>query len=223
VSVADLQARFGHVFSDESLLTIALTHRSYSAEFPTELHNERFEFLGDAVLQLVVTDFLFAEYPNLREGKMAKIRASCVSGDALAEIALMLELGESIQLGKGETASGGDRKESILADTMEAMIAAVYIDAGLEQARSVVLRHWSEIIRARALDPGKTDYKTRLQEMLAQRGLQLSYEIVGAGPDHKRSFTAVVLVDGKELGTGVGGSKKEAQQAAAKEALTTAE
>ena len=223
MSIANLQERLGHVFLDTTLLTLALTHRSYSAEFPAEPHNERFEFLGDAVLQLAVTDFLFAEYPDLREGMMAKVRASCVSGEALAEVATALDLGVSIRLGKGESSSGGDRKDSILADTMEAVIASVYLDGGLDAARAVVLRLWIDLIRRRAVDPGRSDYKTRLQEMLAQQGLQPSYEISGSGPDHQRAFTAVVSVAGSAVGTGAGGSKKEAQQAAAKEALSSPE
>jgi ribonuclease-3 len=220
MSVADLQERLGHVFSDTALLRTALTHRSYSAEFPTEDHNERFEFLGDAVLQLSVTDFLFAQYPELREGKMAKVRAACVSGGALVDIAIELGLGASIRLGKGEIASSGHRKESILADTMEAVIAAVYLDAGMPVARKVVLKLWEGVIRDRALSPGQSDYKTRLQELLAQSGLAPTYELTGEGPDHQRTFTALAISEGSAIGRGVGASKKEAQQSAAKDALS---
>lgn len=219
MSTADLQERLGHVFSDTGLLRTALTHRSYSAEFPAEDHNERFEFLGDAVLQLSVTDFIFAEYPELREGKMAKARAACVSGDALADIASQLDLGTSIRLGKGEIASNGRRKDSILADTLEAVIAAVYLDAGMQVARKVVLKLWEGMIRDRALSPGQTDYKTRLQELLAQRGQAPTYELTGEGPDHQRIFTALASSEGGAIGRGVGASKKEAQQSAAKDAL----
>ena len=217
--VADLQDRLGHVFSDTGLLRTALTHRSYSTEFPAEGHNERFEFLGDAVLQLSVTDYLFTEYPQLREGKMAKARAACVSGETLAGIAARLDLGPSIRMSKGEIASDGRSKNSILADTMEAVIAAVYLDAGMQVARGVVLALWENVIRDRALSPGQTDYKTRLQELLAQSGLAPTYELTGQGPDHKRTFTAVVSSEGAVIGQGVGASKKEAQQAAAKDAL----
>jgi ribonuclease-3 len=219
MSVADLQERLGYVFSDTGLLRTALTHRSYSAEFPAEDHNERFEFLGDAVLQLSVTDFLFAEYPEHREGKMAKVRAACVSGEALAGIAAQLDLGASIRLGKGEIASNGRHKDSILADTMEAVIAAVYLDAGMQVAKGVVRELWEGVIRDRALSPGQTDYKTRLQELLAQSGLVPKYELTGAGPDHQRTFTALVSSEGRVIGRGVGASKKEAQQSAANDAL----
>ena len=215
----DLQTRLGHAFADESLLEHALLHRSFAAEGPSGDDNERMEFLGDAVLQLVITDHLYTAFPNLREGTMAKVRAACVNRDELAALALSLDLGSNLALGRGEEASGGRKKASILADAMEAVIAAVYLDAGIEVARAVVLKLWGPLVDARAAEPGKRDYKTRLQEELAARGLRPRYRVTESGPDHAKTFEAQLEVDGKPAGTGEGKSKKEAEQAAAAEAL----
>ena len=215
----DLQARLGHVFADESLLEHALLHRSYAAEGPSGDDNERMEFLGDAVLQLVITDHLYSAFPNLSEGTMAKVRAACVNRDELATLALSLDLGSNLALGRGEEASGGRKKASILADAMEAVIAAVYLDGGIEVAREVILQLWGPLVDARAAEPGKRDYKTRLQEELAARGLRPRYRVTESGPDHAKTFEAQLEVDGKPAGTGEGKSKKEAEQAAAAEAL----
>lgn len=214
-----LQASLGHVFSDPSLLDAALIHRSYTAEHPEVPDNERHEFLGDAVLQLVVTDFLFHHYPDMREGEMAKVRAACVNRIELAAVARRIGLGEHLSMGVGEIASGGRSKDSILADAMEAVLSAVYLDAGLEAGRRVILDHWTELIRAKAQAPGRRDFKTRLQERLATDGLRPVYTVEDDGPDHAKVFRATVSVDGVVLGTGVGRSKKEAQQEAARLAI----
>lgn len=214
-----LEEALGHRFEDRMLLEEALVHRSHTAENPDQTHNERMEFLGDAVLQLVVTDFLYANYPELREGQMAKVRAACVNREELAEVARQIDLGDHIRLGIGEMQSGGNEKASILADTMEAVIAAIYLDAGLEPARSAILGLWTETIRSKATDPGRRDFKTRLQEALAVDGKRPVYRVEGTGPDHARQFTAVVELDGRALGEGSGRSKKEAEQAAARAAL----
>lgn len=211
--------RLGHSFKDMSLLEASLIHRSYTAERPTVPDNERMEFLGDAVLQLAVTEFLYAHFADLREGEMAKVRAACVSGSQLADVAAELGLGSLVKMGVGEAASGGRKKRSILADAMEAVLAAVYLDAGFSVAREVVLAHWTPIIRAKALEPGRRDYKTRYQEVLAAEGKRPEYEVEGSGPDHERHFVATLTVDGVVTGTGEGKSKKEAQQAAARDAL----
>lgn len=218
----DLESALGHTFTDPAILDQALTHSSYASENPGTGFNERFEFLGDAVLQLAVTEFLFAEYPGLPEGQMAKIRAGCVSGSELTSVARELGLGSHLRLGRGEEASGGRDKDSILADAAEALLAAVHLDAGFPVARRVILSLWEARIRARATSPGMLDYKTRLQETLASLGLVPVYEVEGAGPDHAREFSASVKVDGHERGRGQGRSKKEAQQSAAKEAIQTA-
>lgn len=214
-----LQASLGHIFSDPTVLDAALVHRSYTAEHPEIPDNERHEFLGDAVLQLVVTDFLFETYPDMPEGEMAKVRAACVNRVELAEIARKIGLGGHISMGIGELASGGRAKDSILADAMEAVLCAVYLDSGLEASRRVILQHWTDLIRSKAHAPGGRDFKTRLQERLAARGLRPDYEVVDAGPDHAKVFNASVSVEGVLLGAGTGRSKKEAQQEAARKAL----
>jgi ribonuclease-3 len=215
----ELEATLGHSFADRGLLRAALVHRSFVAEHPDEVDNERLEFLGDAVLQLVVTDDLYARHHDLREGQMAKVRAACVNRDELADIARSLDLGKHLILGVGELQSGGRQKSSILADAMEALLAAVYLDAGLAAAARVIMRHWEETIRSKALHPGRRDFKTRFQEILAADGKRPTYDVVGSGPDHARQFVAVVRVDETERGRGTGRSKKEAEQEAARSAL----
>jgi ribonuclease-3 len=215
----DLETALGHRFANRALLDASLVHRSHTAEHPDEPDNERLEFLGDAVLQLVVTDFLYANHGELREGQMAKVRAACVNRDELAAIARSIGLGEHLQLGVGEQQSGGRNKSSILADSMEAVIAAVYLDAGLEAARRCILGLWTDLIEAKALSPGRRDFKTRLQEALAAEGRRPIYVVEGTGPDHDRRFEASVEVEGTVLGVGQGRSKKEAEQEAARVAI----
>jgi len=213
---ARLQLALGWTFVDHGLLDRALTHRSYCAEHGVEASNERLEFLGDSVLGLVVTRFTYEEYPQLPEGELAKLRASVVSADTLAEIAQELDLGGSLRLGKGEDASGGRAKQSILADTMEAVIAAVYLDGGLEPATRLVLALLEPRIREQATGPGEQDYKTRLQELAARRCDQLPrYQVRHEGPDHSKRFFAAVYLRNEEYGAGEGRSKKMAEQAAA--------
>ncbi len=214
-----LEDRIGHEFSDPALLRLALTHRSVSSDDPARNDNERLEFLGDAVLQLVITDLLYESYPQLAEGQMAKVRAAVVSRGTLAEVARFLDIGGHVELAPSEEATGGREKDSILADTVEAVIGAIYLDGGLEPARRVVLDLWSDRVAERSKEPGVKDYKTRLQELVARDGWRPVYEVEGAGPDHDRRFTAKVTVDGKEYGTGEGRSKKEAEQEAAARAL----
>lgn len=214
-----LEESLGYRFRDQSLLRRAVVHRSYSAERPDEPSYERLEFLGDAVLQMVVTEFVFTEYPDLEEGHMAKVRSASVSGNELALLAAQLELGPHLLLGKGEEASGGRSKSSILADVVEAVLAAVYLDGGLKAAREVILGLWEQRIRVWARQPGRRDFKTRLQELLARRGRQPEYQTVGEGPDHAMTFTSTVEVEGRVVGHGVGSSKKEAEQRAAGQAL----
>ncbi len=214
-----LEEALGYRFRDPSLLRRAVVHRSYSAEQPDEPSYERLEFLGDAVLQLVVTDFVFTEYPDLEEGHMAKVRSASVSGTELALLAAQLDLGPHLLLGKGEEGSGGRSKSSILADVVESVLAAVYLDGGLQAAREVILGLWEQRIRVWARQPGRRDYKTRLQELLARRGQQPEYRTVGEGPDHAMTFTSTVEVEGRVVGYGAGSSKKEAEQRAAGQAL----
>lgn len=207
-------------FDDQSLLEQALTHRSWVAENPDGSDNERLEFLGDAVLQMVVTRYLFDQYPDMPEGQMAKVRAACVSREELAAVATRVGLGGAIRLGRGEEVSGGRLKPSILADTMEAVIAAMYLDGGFEAAGPFIESHWQDTVGQRAASPGRLDYKTRLQEVLALGGAAPTYALEESGPDHDKTFHAVVSVQGRQLGEGVGRSKKEAEQAAAGQALS---
>ena len=214
-----LEDRIGYSFNDANILRLALTHRSVSSEDPSRNDNERLEFLGDAVLQLVVTDFLYGSYPNLAEGQMAKVRASVVSRPTLAEVAKFIDLGTFIELAPAEDRTGGREKDSILADALEAVLGAVYLDSSLDDVRMVILGLWTDRIAERAMKPGIKDYKTRLQERLARDGRRPTYEVQGTGPDHDRQFSSVVLIDGEKFGSGEGRSKKEAEQASAKQAL----
>jgi ribonuclease-3 len=215
---APLAARLGHVFADPVLLELALTHRSWCAEHPGHESNERLEFLGDSVLGLAVTDHLMASLPDAPEGELAKVRAAVVSAPTLARLAQQLGLGRDLRLGRGEELSGGSTKPSILADAVEAVFGAVYLDAGWLAAREFVLRHLlPSILAAAAAGPGGHDYKTRLQELAARRfhGAPV-YALSETGPDHEKIFTAVVHIDGDPLGQGEGTSKKQAEQEAAR-------
>jgi ribonuclease-3 len=204
-------------FADETLLARALAHRSWCAEHAGTPSNERLEFLGDAVLGLVVTDHIFRTYPALPEGELAKVRATVVSAAALAEVAAELELGEAVLLGKGEAQSGGREKPSILADALEAVIGATYLDGGWAAAAELVLGLLGSRIAEAAVGPGGQDYKTRLQELSARRFEALpSYDIQDEGPDHAKRFVASVVVGGRRRGRGEGRSKKQAEQAAAR-------
>lgn len=197
----------------------ALAHRSWCAEHPGTRSNERLEFLGDAVLGLVVTSHLFRTYPDLPEGELAKVRASLVSSAALAEVAAELRIGDAMLLGKGENASGGREKPSILADATEALIGAVYLEGGWEAAETMVMKLLGDRIASAAAGPGGQDYKTRLQELCARTFDHLPvYKVSDRGPDHAKQFDATVVVRSEVRGRGHGRSKKQAEQAAAKEA-----
>lgn len=214
-----LESDVGYAFQSPALLELALTHRSVSSDNSSRANNERLEFLGDAVLQLVVTDYLYANYPDLAEGKLAKVRAAVVSRPALADVARSMSLGHHVELTVAEERTGGRDKDSILADTIEALIGAVYLDGGLDAASGVVLRLWGTRVDERARQPGLKDYKTRLQEVLAKDGRLPVYVTEGSGPDHARIFVARVSVDGVHLGEGSGRSKREAEQGAAEKAI----
>lgn len=211
-----LSRRLGHVFADIGLLRQALAHRSWCSEAGGAASNERLEFLGDAVLSLVVAEHGFDAYPELPEGALAKVRAAVVNTAVLAEVGAELDVGPHLLLGRGEDASGGRAKASILANTVEALIGAVYLDGGWAAASSLVLRLLGERIVVAANGPGAGDFKTRLQELVVRTSGELPrYEVVGSGPDHERHYKAVVLVGGEPWGTGEGRSKKDAEQAAA--------
>jgi ribonuclease-3 len=213
-----LEEAIGHRFSDDSLLTLALTHRSYMSEHEDEGSYERLEFLGDAVLQLAVTDYLYDRYGDLEEGEMAKVRAAVVNERTLAHLARQWGVGDVVLLGRGEELTAGRDKPSILSDVVEALLGAIYREAGFETVHDLVLHHWTPLVDERASDPGSRDYKTRLQEWLARDGLRPSYEIDDSGPEHAKQFIARVRVDDRVLGEGTGTSKKRAEQAAARAA-----
>jgi ribonuclease-3 len=218
-NLARLQDRLGWRFRDGTVLLGALAHRSWCAEHAEAQSNERLEFLGDAVLGLVVTDRVYHLYPELPEGELAKVRAAVVNAEVLAQLAVEVGLGPALLLGKGEDASGGRNKPSILSDAMEAVIAAVYLDGGWDAANGLVLRLLAGRIAEAAAGPGGHDYKTRLQELAARQFDRLPrYQVSGHGPDHAKRFFATVLLDGEPRGSGEGRSKKQAEQAAAKAA-----
>jgi len=202
-----------------ALLERALTHRSFAYENGGLPTNERLEFLGDAVLGLVVTDALFRGYPDLPEGHLAKLRAAVVNMRALAGVARGLHLGDYVRLGRGEEGTGGRDKSSILADTLEAVIGAVYIERGLDEASALVHRLFDPVIAHSARLGAGLDWKTSLQELTAAGLLGVpEYHVDESGPDHQKSFRAQVRVGGRVYGSGRGRSKKEAEQQAAEAA-----
>jgi ribonuclease-3 len=214
--LSELEDLLGIAFGDPTLLRRAVTHRSWCAEHDEPVSNERLEFLGDSVLGLVVTDHVYECYPDLPEGTLSEVRAGVVNSEVLAHLARELSLGRYLLLGKGEDAAGGRAKQSILADALEALIAAVYLEGGLEAARPLILEWLGERITEIVQGSGGRDPKTRLQELAAQRGLgRPRYEVQGEGPDHERRFFATVYLDGEAFGDGEGRTKKQAEQAAA--------
>jgi ribonuclease III len=215
-----LDRALGVSFRDAGLREAALTHRSYAFERGTDVTNERLEFLGDSVLGLVVTDMAYREYPGLPEGSLAKLRAAIVNMTALADVARAMGLGEMVLLGKGEEQSGGRDKSSILADALEAVFGAVYLDRGLDVARDLIERLFHPRMEAYVRGEGDRDYKTILQELASQELREMpEYQLRERGPDHQKEFTATVFLSGEALGSGVGRSKKEAEQQAAREAF----
>jgi ribonuclease III len=207
-------------FRDPRVLQISLIHRSYAFERGTAETNERLEFLGDAVLGLVVTDLAFRRFPDMPEGELAKLRAATVNMITLAEVARDLALGEELFLGRGEELSGGRDKTSILADAMEAVLGAIYVDRGLGAVADAIERLFWPRMAAYARGEGDRDYKTGLQELAAQDvGTVPQYRVQEEGPDHAKEFTATVFLDGHPYGRGQGRSKKEAEQQAARQAF----
>ena len=209
----------GYTFHNAQLLTTALTHPSYGSDHHTS-HYQRMEFLGDAVLELAISRYLYEELPHVAEGRLTRIRAALVREETLAEAARRLEIGRLIRLSVGEERSGGREKNSILSDVMEAVIAAVYLDGGLEEATALVYRALAEPLRRVSERSDALDDKSRLQEVLQRMGRMPTYEFISMeGPAHAPTFRYRVLQDGQVLGEGVGNSKQAAQQAAAASAL----
>ncbi len=226
VDRAELLTALG-VTLDAELLVLALTHRSYAYEHGGLPPNERLEFLGDAVLGVVVTDRLYREHPDLPEGQLAKLRASVVNMHALARVARQLGnggLGSYLLLGRGEELTGGRDKASILADGLEAVIGAVYLEHGIETARELVHRLFAALLAEAPLRGAGLDWKTSLQELTAAASLGVpEYQVQEQGPDHRKEFTATVIVAGQRYGSGDGTTKKEAEQKAAEAAYRTLE
>ncbi len=216
----------GYRFSDRSLLETALTHSSFANENRNKniLYNERLEFLGDSVLSLVVSNYLFENYKNLPEGDLTKARATIVCERSLQECATNIELGKFLILGKGEEHSGGRTRASILADAFEALIAAIYLDSDFAVTREWLLGQLYDTILLAVKGKSFKDYKTALQEQMQKKGLaDICYEVTGeSGPDHCKVFYVQVSVNGKVMGQGEGSSKKNAEQMAAKDALSKA-
>jgi len=221
--LAALAERIGHRFTDESLLERALAHRSWCAETPGAVSNERLEFLGDAVLGWAIADIVYHRY-DVAEGQLTDLRKSVVNAIALAEVAHELDLGPHILLGRGEAAAGGAGKPSILSDAFEAVLGAVYLDGGAEAAFAMVDRLVVPRMPETADSLDQFDQKTQLQELSARAGRGApAYEVTSRGPDHAKSFHARALVDGAVIGEGDGRSKKAAEQAAATQACRTFE
>ena len=224
-NLEDFEERLGYTFIKRDLLTRALTHKSYSHEARQEeiRDNETFEFLGDSVLGFVIGDLLFRRFPTVDEGALSKIKAYLVSANSLAAKARDFGMGEVIYLGVGEEKSGGRKKESLLANLFEAMIAAIYLDGGIEPARALIERSFVDDMKTiNSEDLLFHDYKTALQELAQGKGLPLpDYNVIEeVGPDHDKRFIVEVKI-GSHLSRGEGSSKKEAQQQAAKHALGT--
>ncbi|MEU0316319.1 ribonuclease III [Nocardioides sp. NPDC006273] len=216
---AELRKALGDPILDPELLERSLTHRSYAYENGGLPTNERLEFLGDSVLGVVVTETLYRTHPDLPEGKLAKLRAAVVNARALAEVGQAIGLGRHIKLGRGEEATGGREKASIVSDTVEAVIGAVHLSGGIEVSTVLVHRLFDPLIEAASDLGAGLDWKTSLQELAAERALGVpEYVIADEGPDHMKTFTAKVRVGAQLYGNGVGRSKKEAEQAAAETA-----
>ena len=213
--LSQLSARLGYEFTNVSLLETAMHHRSWNAENDGGESNERLEFLGDAVLGWVVADIVYTQHSDLPEGKLTDLRKSVVNANALAEVAVELGIGEFLMLGKGEDTAGGREKTSILSDALEAVIGAVYIDAGPQATHDVV----SALMGKRIVDAvgglDRLDAKTRLQELASKLEAHVHYKVEDEGPDHEKMFFAIVFVGDRELGYGEGKSKKAAEQIAA--------
>ena len=218
----ELRALLGDPTLGPELLDLALTHRSFAYENGNLPTNERLEFLGDSVLGVVITETLYLAHPNLSEGRLAKLRAAVVNARALAKVARTMGLGRHIHLGKGEESTGGREKASILSDTVEALIGAVYLSGGFEDAARVVHLLFDPLLEAAAAMGAGLDWKTSLQELSATHELGVpEYLIEDEGPDHMKTFTAQVRVAGRLHGHGIGRSKKEAEQQAAETAYST--
>ena len=219
--VSELQQQIAFTYRDPRLLEHALTHKSYANENRLSEHNERMEFLGDSVLNLVVSELLMNALPGASEGELSRIRAAVVSEPSLAAVAREIGLGEFLLVGRGEEQTGGRDKDSLLADSLEALVASLYLDGGLDRAGAFIARFFKDTIDRVRTAGGIADHKTELQELCQERlktlpEYRVAYE---SGPDHRKEFTIELLIQGEIYGRGIGRNKKEAEQRAAKEAL----
>ena len=215
-----LQENIGYKFKDQELLKKALTHTSYAYEHNVE-SNEKLEFLGDSILEFISSIYLYKNYPKLKEGEMTKVRATVVCEKSLYKVAKKHNFSDFLYLGKSERLSGGENRPAILADSVEAVIAAIYLDGGLEEARRFIEENLKEEIEIASKHVGQKDYKTVLQEKLQEHGeVKIVYTIINEkGPDHDKIFEAEVECNGKQFAVGTGKSKKQAEMQAAKKAL----
>ena len=218
--ISSFEKKIGYVFNDKENIQVALTHSSFANEHKEYKYNERLEFLGDSVLGLVVSDYLFSVRTDLPEGQLTKFRAIVVCEESLSVVARKLNLGEYLLLGNGERQSGGSDRDSILADATEAVIAAIYIDGGLDKAKEFIMYNLRDVI-AKTIDGNIfRDYKTILQEVIQSKNGRISYRLVQEkGPDHDKVFEMEVRSGNKVLGFGLGKNKKDAEKEAAKNAL----
>lgn len=222
INLQQLEEKLGLNFSDKELLKVAITHSSYANQKRKVEFNERLEFLGDSVLQLIISEYLYCHFTEKPEGYLSKIRSLIVCENSLCDIGNGWELGMYMNMSKGEEITGGRNRVSILADCVEAIIAAIYLDKGIEYSKTFILNNFSGTIEKAVSNEVILDYKTKIQEILQQNGeLDISYELVKfEGPPHKRKFFVDLLIDQCVKGSGKGYSKKEAEQNAAKEAIS---
>ena len=215
-----IEKSIGYTFKNKELLANALRHTSYAYENNTT-SNEKLEFLGDSILEYISSEYLFTHYKNLKEGEMTKVRATVVCEKSLYKIAQKHKFDEYIKVGKSEKHTHGNKKPAIMADSVEAIIAAIYLDGGIEPAKEFIIENLKDEIEIATKNVGDKDYKTVLQEKLQENGdIKIEYRIIKeSGPDHDKTFEAEVEVEGKVLAKGIGKSKKEAQMQAAKKAL----
>ena len=216
----NLEEKIGYIFTDKQLLNKALTHTSYAYENKVE-SNEKLEFLGDSILEFVSSMYLFENYPNLKEGEMTKVRATVVCEESLYKIAKRLNFSDFLNLGKSEKMSTNEVRPAILADSVEAVIAGIYLDGGLEEAKKFIIKNLKQEIEKASQNVGQKDYKTVLQEKLQEHGeVKIEYTIINeTGPDHDKTFEAEVKCNNKKLATGKGKNTKHAEMEAAKRAL----
>ena len=217
---SELENQIGYTFKDKNLLKTAVTHTSYAYEKNVQ-SNEKLEFLGDSILEFISSVYLFSNYSNLKEGEMTKVRAQVVCEESLYKVAKAHNFSDFLNLGKSERMAGGEVKTAILADSVEAVIAAMYLDGGLEPAKEFIINNLKEEIKIASQNVGQKDYKTVLQEILQKNGdVDIQYKIIReTGPDHNKEFESEVIYNNKILATGTGKSKKHAEMEAAKYAI----